>query len=530
MGAFVAVLILLVLALTIGLAVCLCRRIAGPACQRCWLRRLWAALNPDFTRFDTERDTTQTFHMLVAAMFIFAVILLLWAAGAAAMRTAWLFADGPDGTAKVPKITTMDVVSSPLAWLLLLLQVARAMGGVLLLCLAAGLVGALLGFLFGIPRPLSGTDTPPITTGGTAPPATTNIPQVAKAWGLSTNLTQISDWLTKIIVGVGLVEAKTAWGDFQLLTAAAAGWLFEMRHGSPAVIPAALIGGAVFGFLFTYLYTELIVARLIAAADAGLSTLPSPAATRPLQAIHTIRQALVPRISRSRGATETTDQPTQQEVNAALQYHLVRLADLTTRLDVQNWSRAKAILDDYRPAVDGYVRLLGMVVGPAEQADPGLLIEAARVLNAAEDWNGAQALAELALQHVAVATPEVQEAIIGDAVALRLAGRVPGGYQAALDLLSTPNAAAVIAQSARLRLLRALANGQRYEATAAAMATDQERTALRTAVLDDLRFAFQADATMRQANRGFLDGTAPDGAHDLVSFRGDQEFRTLFGL
>jgi hypothetical protein len=489
-GPFIAILIILVVALAIGLVVCMCRCIASPAGHRCWLRRLWAALHPDFTQFNTERDTTQTFHMLVAAMFIFAVVLLLWAAGAAAMRAAWLFADGPDGGAKVPRIDAMALASSPLAWLLLLLQVARAMGGVLLLCLAAGLVGALLGFLFGIPRPLSGAETAPAGAGGTAAPAATGNTQAGKTWALSTNLTQISDWLTKIIVGVGLVEAKTAWGDFQLLTAAAAGWLFEMRHGSPAVIPAALIGGAVFGFLFAYLYAELIVARLIAAADAGLSALPSPATTRPLQDIQAIRQALVPRIARSRGVTETSDRPTQQEVNAALQFHLVRLADLTTRLDVQNWSRAKAILDDYRPAADGYVRLLGMVVGPTEQADPALLIEAARVLNAAEDWAGAQALAELALQRVARAVPEVQEAIIGDSVALRLAGRVPGGFQAALDLLNTPPATVLIALSARLRLLRALANGQRYEATAAAMATDQERLTLRTAVLDDLRFAF----------------------------------------
>ena len=184
MDFIVAVLILLVLALAVGLAVCLCRCIARPVGQRCWLRRLWATLNPDFTRFDTERDTTQTFRMVVAAMFIFAVVLLLWAAGAAAMRTAWLLAHESDGTVKVPNITTMHVVGSPLAWLLLVLQVARAMGGVLLLCLAAGLVGALLGFLFGIPRPLSGTDTSPVGTVGTAPPATTNNPQAAKAWAL----------------------------------------------------------------------------------------------------------------------------------------------------------------------------------------------------------------------------------------------------------------------------------------------------------------------------------------------------------
>jgi hypothetical protein len=33
---------------------------------------------------------------------------------------------------------------------------------------------------------------------------------------------------------------------------------------------------------------------------------------------------------------------------------------------------------------------------------------------------------------------------------------------------------------------------------------------------------------MRQANRPYLEGNAPDGAHDLVSFRNDPDFHALF--
>ena len=185
------------------------------------------------------------------------------------------------------------------------------------------------------------------------------------------------------------------------------------------------------------------MARLIAAADAGLNVVPDPAKTQPLQdGIESIREALVPRISRSSRPTETTDQPTLPEINAALQYRSVQLDDLTDRRDVLNWSRAKAILNDYQPAAKGYVRLLGMADGAAQPSDPAMLIEVARVLNAAGELVGAVALVEAALQQVATAEAAVQAAIIGDAVALHLSGRVPGGYQAALGLLQTPQALA----------------------------------------------------------------------------------------
>ena len=148
----------------------------------------------------------------------------------------------------------------------------RAVGGVLLICSAAGLAGALLGFIFGIPRPISAPQAPPAAAGGAAPPPGVDHRQAAKAWELSTNLTQISDWLTKIVVGVSLVEAKNVLAEFQTISVTAADWLFGMRHGSPALIAAVIVGGAVFGFLFAYLYTELIISRLIAAVASGLDT------------------------------------------------------------------------------------------------------------------------------------------------------------------------------------------------------------------------------------------------------------------
>ena len=101
----------------------------------------------------------------------------------------------------------------------------------------------------------------------------------------------------------------------------------------------------------------------------------------------------------------------------------------------------------------------------AEPADPKLLLEAARVFNAAgRDYKTiAEVVAELALEARDKADePEVRAAIIGDAVALRLSGRISGGYQSALELVKD------IREDddwdGRLHLLRAFANGQKYTA------------------------------------------------------------------
>ncbi|MFO1085970.1 MAG: hypothetical protein U1E21_15505 [Reyranellaceae bacterium] len=53
---------------------------------------------------------------------------------------------------------------------------------------AAGFSGGLLGFIFGVPRP---SDSPS---------------ESAKAYRINTNLVQISDWLTKLLVGAGLAS------------------------------------------------------------------------------------------------------------------------------------------------------------------------------------------------------------------------------------------------------------------------------------------------------------------------------------
>ncbi len=129
----------------------------------------------------------------------------------------------------------------------LLADSAAAFAAILATAFAAGMGGAALGFLFGIPRSVAaGTQ----TQGDAASQAGTSRASYAQ----NTNLEQISDWLTKIVVGVGLVEAKDiAVGFGELSAKAAAAW--DLTDGS-ATAGAIMLIGAVIGFLRCYVWTR----------------------------------------------------------------------------------------------------------------------------------------------------------------------------------------------------------------------------------------------------------------------------------
>jgi len=122
-----------------------------------------------------------------------------------------------------------------------------------LVAAGAFVAGGLLGFLFGIPRSLAGPEGADDKAG-------------AGTYRPNTNLEQISDWLTKILVGVGLVQATTLArhaGDLVTFLGPALGGdaLGESFAG------ATLVVFSVSGFLTFYLITRLYLGRAFASAD-----------------------------------------------------------------------------------------------------------------------------------------------------------------------------------------------------------------------------------------------------------------------
>jgi tetratricopeptide (TPR) repeat protein len=123
--------------------------------------------------------------------------------------------------------------------------VIRIFGYGFIVAVACTAVGGLFGFLFGIPRTV----------------------QSSKAGEyqqeVNTNLEQISDWLTKILVGVGLTQLN----NIPLKIWSMADRLKVGFDGNQAVAACVLLNFLVCGFFAGYLFTRLFLAGAFVYAD-----------------------------------------------------------------------------------------------------------------------------------------------------------------------------------------------------------------------------------------------------------------------
>jgi hypothetical protein len=131
------------------------------------------------------------------------------------------------------------------------------------------LAGGLLGFLFGVPRSARVAERPPAKPEDSNTAATETAPadQGWSAYRPNTNLEEVSDWLTKILVGVGLTQLIKAPAK-----AVAFGAYFGPALGGGAVgerfAICVLLYFSVSGFLIAYLWTRLYLGGALAGADA----------------------------------------------------------------------------------------------------------------------------------------------------------------------------------------------------------------------------------------------------------------------
>jgi hypothetical protein len=156
--------------------------------------------------------------------------------------------------------------------------------------LAALVIGVVIGFLFGVPRSVAAAErttrnagseagvpnardagAPNVVApndGGGAVEPNDGAAAVASGNGAhyepNTNLTQISDWLTKTIVGVGLVNWKPALGWFNRTATALGSSLVLEGSGGSVVGGSIILFFGVSGFLCGYNLTQLFLARALA--------------------------------------------------------------------------------------------------------------------------------------------------------------------------------------------------------------------------------------------------------------------------
>jgi hypothetical protein len=124
--------------------------------------------------------------------------------------------------------------------------------------LASLMAGGLIGFLFGIPRRLQETS-PDATPNGGAQKSDRPL------YSGNTNLEQVSDWLTKIIIGVSLVQLLPIVGFVR-----DTGTMVAQSLGTPDQIAfpiSVIVLYAICGFMIGYLWARLYLGKALDAAE-----------------------------------------------------------------------------------------------------------------------------------------------------------------------------------------------------------------------------------------------------------------------
>lgn len=142
------------------------------------------------------------------------------------------------------------------------------LGTSLLVAAAATGCGALVGFLFGIPRILDDRSRPDIGAPTVSP---------------NTNLEQISDWLTKILVGVGLVQFNTI-GEAAGRLFAAVAVIYEPAVHATVLAATLIILPTVIGFVASYIGARTWLFEMFNQFDGGIASLVR----------HQVHQAMAP--------------------------------------------------------------------------------------------------------------------------------------------------------------------------------------------------------------------------------------------
>ena len=137
---------------------------------------------------------------------------------------------------------------------------AQVLASAVMLALASTVVGGLVGFLFGVPRSAAGNDDSRVT-------ATSHSRYLA-----NTNLEQISDWLTKILVGLGLTQLGPIHDALKRLISSVEPAL-GARPDSGVFGAALLVCYTVSGFMCGWLATRLLVTSALSDVDCAMEQL-----------------------------------------------------------------------------------------------------------------------------------------------------------------------------------------------------------------------------------------------------------------
>ncbi|PDS77117.1 hypothetical protein [Rhizobium sp. L43] len=396
---------------------------------------------------------------------------------------------------------------------------------------AAGATGALLGFLFGIPRLLQRP--------GPSQPQTADLPNGAsqssqrqmageRFFSTNTSFEEISDWLTKIIIGLGLTQFQ------MVLTYLYTASLYAASYISLSPVPAAAANPSD-GKIATVVAFCLIVTSLFSAClIAYLETRTRLAALFTRAEVAASQEALLDSISRPISDREVADQSqragsrpepvTTPATTADRELLTVPLSGLRSSLAMAAWGSAQARSGNFDKALEGLNEAI-----TTDPGNSGTRLRLAQVLRLKGDvpayLEAVLKAAELDPTNVEIA----HEARSAQLDALYL--NPPASFQYAIRL-GNYLAKSPLADDPKIWMYTAAARGQEYKHKIKT-APPQELTEIRKEALDAIAQvvtrAPDPESSIRKTLRAtYLPGSGVDD--DLHVFYQDKDFDDLLGV
>lgn len=344
--------------------------------------------------------------------------------------------------------------------------------GVLLAGAAASL-GGLIGFLFGIPRTLAPRtkEERDGTTAGHPRAGTIDGPDLPSQ-AINTNLEDISDWLTKILVGVGLVEFQNIVGMLEKIGIRFEDWLGD----SELAVQGVIINFSVWGFFTGYLLTRLFLTN----AFSDIMTSES------------LRQAAL-KTSRL------------EQANSALEQ------------DKTEIQKEKNVLESKKTELQNQANLLNKVTEAMNLSAQGKYVTAGTLF-------------QDVLSQAGDSVPEgIKQTINEGSIFNSLYKTPPEGFEEAIRSADRYLAASPDLPSPIILVYKGFAYGQKYAYEQTQGKPKAELDAIRDAAYESIKKALEISSELRDFVRSVWDPPDHSGDRDLESFKSDKGFIELLG-
>jgi len=426
----------------------------------------------------------------------------------------------------VPAIEPTKAATTILDWVLLLKSLVLSFA----IVFAAAAIGCLLGFLFGIPKSLqisrSGNNPPPAGEhAGQNAVSAQNGTSKFGGFANNTSLEEISDWLTKIIIGLGLVQFETFLTKLNSISIYTAAFLaskeipqpitFDAKLSSPYFF-ALIIVGLISGCIFAYLETRTRLKLLFVGTEQQVND-----HTRELENSRDTNVAELDLTVSKPDALKAT--PARAEDTAVTN---IPWSELKTPAEIVGWAAAQARTGNLPLAEDALRDAL-----KKSPTDPDIYLKIADVKQLRQDYDGAVKMRIQASRYITDEDKRID--LLRRSIYAALFVAPPHGFDQAIslseELLELPRG-----RNALSYLWLACGLGQKFGHLQANRAPASEINSVREKALAAVRkvveLAPNYDSSERMLLRAVFDpqdegNIASD--NDLEVFKNDADFRTV---